>query len=45
MASGEKAGADAIYNLKLEESDFISVILKGQVGKRWPLVNAFVTVY
>lgn len=45
MASGEKAGADAIYSLKLEESDFVSVILKGQMGKRWPLTNAFITIY
>lgn len=44
MASREEAGEDAIYGLKLEESDFVSVILQGQKGKRWPLESAFVTV-
>ena len=32
---GEKAGANAIYKLKLEESDFMTTILKGQMWKRW----------
>lgn len=45
MASQEEAGEDAIYGLKLEESDFVGVILQGQKGKRWPLESAFVTVY
>ena len=45
MASGDEAGVDAIYSLQLEEPDSLSVILKGQMEKRWPLVSASVTVH